>query len=87
MTLPDHVTLCGIQYRVQASEGLVVFTATDGCWGCHTRMVFHPDSEGACWYMSFKDSGGSVMASHIVSAYKVVCEHYGKNHEIHWGKG
>ena len=82
--IPDHVTLCGIQYRVQESEGLVVFTATDGCWGCSTRIAFHENS--SCWYVSFKDSGGATMAAHVIKAYEVLCEHYGKNHEIHWGK-
>lgn len=83
--MPEYANLCGIMYRIQVSEGLVVFTSKDNAWGCLTRISFTERS--FCWYIEIHGSHGkAVMVSHVLKAYSLVTEHLGKNHEIHWGK-
>lgn len=76
---PDRVNLCGIGYRIQEREGLIVFSEDRGFWGCHSRIIFRKHDQ--IWYVSFSDTWKEIMASHIIKAYELVCEFRGKNFE------
>jgi hypothetical protein len=78
MALPEKVILSAIEYRVQEHEGLIVFSQVAGFWGTHTRIAFEL-CEG-CWYVSFSETWGKVMVSHLVEAYRIIREEYGTNH-------
>lgn len=78
--LPEEVVLCAIGYRIQESEGLIVFTTNINVWGCYNRIAF--EKKEMCWYVSIKStSDNSVMVEHILQAYKLVCEYKGGNFE------
>jgi hypothetical protein len=78
MALPEKVVLSAIEYRVQEHEGLIVFTAEAGFWGTHTRLAF--EQHDGCWWVSFSETWGKVMVSHLIEAYRIIREEYGVNH-------
>ena len=80
--IPEKVIICGIEYRVQAHEGLVTFVEAYGIWGHYRQISFERDKDGMCWYVSIQDNfGNKIMVDHIVEAYALVTKHYGKNFE------
>lgn len=80
--LPKFVVLCGIGYNTSVHEGLVVFEQSHCMYDHHTRMVFERVIEpGGCWYLSYSSTYDSLMVSHIVAAYELLCDIYGKNFE------
>lgn len=73
INLPERVILCGIGYRVQEKEGVVIFTEECGFYGTYTRIAFERTSTGH-WYVSLFETWGRVMVDHIIKAYEVVCK-------------
>ena len=79
--LPKSVLLGCILHRIQEHEGLISFCEEGGIFGIHTQITFERDGDGMCWYLSLSATFGKVMVSHIIQAYKLVCEAYGDNFE------
>jgi hypothetical protein len=81
--IPSEVNIGGTGYRVQVSpEGLIVFSEADPVWSQRSRIAFHRDEPNGCWYVDTGHSeGDSVMADHVVRAYRLVCEWFGANFE------
>lgn len=81
--LPAFTVLSGIGYNVSVHEGLVVFEESKCMFGHHQRLAFHrtDDKGGGCWYLQTDSTYGRTSVSHILRAYELVCEVYGKNFE------
>ncbi len=78
--IPEFANLCGIGYRVQESEGLIVFTQESCIWGSYTRISFSRCEY--CWYVETASRWNRVMVSHIVRAYEIVKQYRGDNFSI-----
>ena len=74
------VNICGIGYRVQVHEGLVVFSEQDGFHGTHERLVFeHP--KHALWQFSFSATWDKVAVAHIIKSFELVTAAFGGDHD------
>jgi hypothetical protein len=77
--LPASANLCGIRYRVQTAEGMVVFAEESPVYGCQTRLTFV--RRCGCWQVAIHNDTGSVSVCHLVAAHGVVCASFGGNFE------
>ena len=75
--IPDGVLISGTNYRVQVSDGLVIFSQRDSAFGHHCRICFQRDTDGALWYLLFSDTFDECPVTHIIQAFKYVEEVYG----------
>jgi len=81
MELPETINLSGILYRVQHHEGMITFTQESPVWSITGQFSFEkPNNE--CWYVKTSHPKENTMVSHIIKAYALVCDVFGKNHEI-----
>ena len=77
--IPPRVILSGIGYRVQVSEGLIVFAEDGGVFGCRCRMSF--ERRASIWYLTLTGTHGTAPVPHIVKAYEFVKAAYGGSFE------
>ena len=76
MGLPEKKVICGIEYKIQEHEGLIVFSEMEGFFGCHTRIAFeHPN--GGLWQVSIDATWNKVPVSHIIRMRDLIYEAYG----------
>ena len=73
--LPDEVNLGGCAYKVQESDGMIVFSEAEPVWSQHTRFAFERRTD--LWYVSIHGQTADVPVSHIQRAAKLVAEAYG----------
>lgn len=78
MALPEKVVVGCTEFRVTETEGLVVFTATEGLvFGTHkSRVSFTRDGDGG-WSVSIDQGSGHI--GMIIGLYRVVEREYGAN--------
>lgn len=81
--LPKSVNLRGTTYRVQESEGLIVFSEEEPVWGCQARFTF--ERRLMVWFVDIQSTGG-ITANTIVEADRLVSEAYGENFKPTGGK-
>lgn len=78
LPLPEEVNLCGILYRVQEHENLIVFSQLINFWGDHNRIAFTKDKYSS-WYVELKSGylSDKMSACRILAAYRLVCDYRG----------
>jgi len=71
-----QVTLTGTPYKVQQSEGLVVFSLLPSrARDRYSRIVFQKVND--CWCLSLISTDGKVMLSHVKEASQLLEQLYG----------
>ena len=78
--IPSVVNLCGIRYRVQESEGLIVFTEGPGhVWGNQVRLSF--ERRCGIWHVAIGGTHAEAPLSHVIRASEFVKAAYGDSFE------
>lgn len=81
-TMPASVNLCGIRYRIQVHEGLIVFTEEEPVWSQQAKLSFQ--RKAGCWYVNSAQEYAPV--SHVIAAFEVVSQVYGGNFKMRNGE-
>lgn len=80
--MSDIKNICGIGYRVQEREGLVVFAEEAPIWGCGTKIIFERHEKDGPLYVSAFSPFGTIRASHVLEAHKIVVEEYLEKRQV-----
>ena len=71
--LPNEVNICAIIYRVTEIDDMIIFSEAYGMYNCCNRITFHRPKY-ACWQVMIYPTFDSIMASHVVEMFKLVCK-------------
>lgn len=82
-TTPKQVILRGSRYNVTVHEGALIFSSSDPCGPCYTRIMLERCC--GCWHVSL-ESFGTVSLTHIEEAGRLAREWFGDNHEFQHGE-
>ena len=75
--LPKEVNINGLMFRIIERDGMIIFSELYGMCFCGQRIAFSRPKY-SCWQVEiFPSFGQTIMASHIVEAFRIVKEYRG----------
>ena len=68
-----EITICGIPYTMQQTDGGVLFSEKSGFWGLSCRLMFEY-KEGLWYLVDIKASFNTVPVAHLTKIYEFLKE-------------